>query len=178
MSFKLCRFLNKSFLIRMLVFFLLSIAVLLIFESTDEPTIPAIFFSTLIIFFIASFFEPSKFRIENEAIKLVEYHYEDKENGFSFIITKPHRISKRVTVTISRIEKIEYISNLLERAFNLGHIKIQGSVYMEKKNGEPLNKFDVPQTHYIWGIKHFKTTKTKIKQLLPKAEHCEIVKEK
>ncbi|MBR2296851.1 MAG: PH domain-containing protein [Clostridia bacterium] len=181
MKFSLCRFskfLDKKTWLRILVQTLVFVALCGVFtalsESTDEASFFEIIYIPLICHIISSFFEPSEFEIEDKEIKLVEYHCEDYKQGVTFLITKPHRFAKRAIVKISRIEKIEYASNFFERLFNLGHIKIQGSVRMEKKNQEPFYKFDVPQTHCIRGIKHFKTVKLKIEQLFPNAEHCEI----
>jgi hypothetical protein len=179
MEFRLCRIFNrKPFIIMFAAFAFVTIFLYLylIVGSHHEPNGLSIISNasifSLIVFFYELFTQPSKVKIQDESIMLIEYHYKDLEPGFSFVITHPHRIERRVNVIISRIEKVEYKSNFIEKIFNIGRIKIHGNVRLERK-GKPFDKFKVSRTHYIKGIKKFSNVKTQIMQLLPNAEHCE-----
>ncbi len=180
MEFRLCRIFNrKPFIIMFAVFAFATIFLYLclIFGSHHETNGLSIISNasifSLIVFFHELLLLPSKFKIQDESIMLIEYHYKDREPGFSFVTTHPNRgFERRVNVIISRIEKVEYKSNFIEKIFNIGRIKIQGNVRLERK-GKPFDKFKVPRTHYIKGIKKFSNVKTQIMQLLPNAEHCE-----
>ena len=179
MEFRLCRIFNrKPFIIMFAGFAFVTIFLYLylIVGSHHEPNGLSIISNasifSLIVFFYELFTQPSKVKIQDESIMLIEYHYKDREPGFSFVITRPRRIKRRVNVIISRIEKVEYKSNFIEKIFNIGRIEIHGNVRLERK-GKPFDKFKVPRTHYIKGIKKFSNVKTQIMQLLPNAEHCE-----
>ena len=127
-----------------------------------------------IIFAVRISRKPSDFTVEDGKITFVD-HLESfapkSSTGSEYSAQsskKAVRGSKPVIIRVRDITAIEYYSSPIEQAFNLGHIRIDGKVFLKDSAS---NYVSAPKLIEISGILDFRRVCRELETAFPYAEH-------
>jgi len=116
---------------------------------------------------------PADFTVEDRKIIFVDYlekHVVKRHSKQG----KPLFNKKAVIIRVRDIQKIKYSSNLIERIFNLGHIRLDGKVFLRNTDDTACHDAHAPDVIEIAGIKNFRTVCRELETVFPSAEHTSI----
>ena len=121
-----------------------------------------------IIFAVRVSRKPVDFTVEDGKITFVDHLESFAPRNNTASRRKADRGRKPVTIRVRDITAIEYYSSPIEQAFGLGHIKIDGKVFLKDTAS---NYVSAPKAIEIYGIRDFRKVCRELESAFPYAEH-------
>lgn len=116
-------------------------------------------------------FAPTQKYDNNTRVRLAISHTAPKYTTQNWGKNSGNGKSKPVIIRVRDITAIKYSSNLVERAFNLGHIRIDGKVFLRNADDTACHDVHAPKVIEISGIRDFRRVCRELETVFPYAEH-------
>lgn len=113
-------------------------------------------------------FAPTQKYDNNARVRLAISHTAPKYTTQNWGKNSGNGKSKPVIIRVRDITAIEYYSSPIEQAFGLGHIKIDGKVFLKDTAS---NYVSAPKAIEIYGIRDFRKVCRELETAFPYAEH-------